>query len=139
MKKKFLIFIVCVMIMNTCLSPVALASSSNSDLGSVDVSVDANGKVTVGPSGAATHTSGATRYSIIHIIRNYKEIAAVVLGICVITSIIMLLIAILRLGASGDNQQARANSWKAIIVSGVALSLFGGAGAAIGIFWNFLK
>ncbi len=139
MKKKILIFIVCVMIMNICLSPIALASSNNSDLGSIDVNVDSNGKITVGPSGTATHASGATRSSIIKIISNYKEIAAVVLGICVITSIIMLLVAILRLGTSGDNQQARANSWKAIIVSAVALSLFGGSGAAIGIFWNFLK
>lgn len=69
---------------------------------------------------------------------NYRTIAQVILGICVITAIISFLFQITKLGASGDNERLRRSAIVGILVSGLVLTVFGGLEIVVSVFWNVL-
>lgn len=70
------------------------------------------------------------------ILDQYKSLVMLFTGILTITCIALLIFNISKLSMAGSNDQARRNAIIGIMVSGIALSLFGGAGIVIGFFWN---
>lgn len=140
MKRKFAVCLLLILALTLLMSPAALATDEDGDaagnyMGQFQVDVGSNGEVHVGTGSSST---GSVSDSIAAVIGNYKEVAALILGVCVITSIIALMIAISRLGTSGDNERARANAIRAVAFSGLALAIFGSASIVIGAFWNAL-
>lgn len=77
--------------------------------------------------------------SISVVIGKYKGIAATIMGLCVITSLIALVFNITKLGASGSNDRVRREAIIAIAFSALSITLFGGGTIAVGIFWNALN
>ena len=67
---------------------------------------------------------------------NYKAIAQVITGICVITAMICFLYQITRLGAAGDNDRQRKSAITGILVASTVLMVFGGLEIVVSIFWN---
>lgn len=139
MKSKIAVCILLILALTLLMSPAALATDDEegNHMGRVHVVPGSDGTIYVGTEDDPT-TSGSVSDSIATVIGNYKEVAALILGVCVITSIIALMISITRLGASGDNERARANAIKAIAFSGLALAIFGSSSIVIGAFWNAL-
>ena len=71
-------------------------------------------------------------------ITNLKSLAIVIVGICAICSIIMFIVSITKLSASAGNEMMRKKALVGILMSGLALALFGGGTVVIGMFWNML-
>lgn len=69
---------------------------------------------------------------------NYKNVAVLILGICIITSLICFLVQITKLGAAGDNQNARTKAIKGVMISGIVLAAFGALTTIVGVFWGAL-
>lgn len=95
----------------------------------VDVDYDGNEIITVGDGATGDYTT---------LLSNSKTTATMILGICVITSILCLFYQITRLGAAGSNEVLRRSALKGILFSGLALAIFGSLTLVVGSFWGFL-
>lgn len=87
------------------------------------------------PPGSGTANMEA---SISDLVLDGKTLAVGFMGLCAITSILALFWNIAKLGAAGDNERERRRAWVGILVSGLALSIFGGLSVVVGLFWNAL-
>jgi len=87
--------------------------------------------ISIGGDGVA---DGENAYE--NLFTNYKAIAQVITGICIITSLICFLYQITKLGAAGDNDRARKAAIKGILVAGLVLTAFGGLEIVVSVFWN---
>lgn len=68
-----------------------------------------------------------------------KEVLQWTTGILALIMFFFLIWQFMKLGASGDNEQARKKAIQGILTSGIALSLFGGSSIIIGFFWSALS
>lgn len=73
------------------------------------------------------------------IVTTYRTIASAITGILAVTMFIFMLIQFSKLGAAGDNEQARKRAIAGILTTGIATALLGGATIVIGFFWNILS
>lgn len=67
-----------------------------------------------------------------------RSVAMAITSICTIICFVAFLISVTKLSTSAGNPAARQRALTGILVSGVALALFGGAFIVVGFFWNFL-
>lgn len=106
----------------------------------LDIDISGGG-ITIKPPGSNV-SIGGTDYmtGLVAFIDKYKNVALAILAVCVITSILCLIFAITKLGAAGvaDNPRAKNVAMMGILISGIALALFGGLTIVIGFFWNLL-
>lgn len=65
-----------------------------------------------------------------------KTLATALMGIFAITALIFFIISLTKLSTSAGNEQGRARAIKGILFSGIALALFGGATALVGVAWG---
>lgn len=70
------------------------------------------------------------------VVKQYKEIGTVILGVCVITAFICLLWQITKLGMAGSDQRSRSMALKGILFSGAAIAIFGSLSLVAGMFWG---
>lgn len=114
------------------LSGVSFAAEDEHFQASIDAS-SGNITIAVPNSGVGQGSSGYDT-----VINGYKTLAQGFTGLCAITAIIFLFINISKFGASGSNERDRQMAIKGILVSGIALSLFGGMTAVVSVFWTAL-
>lgn len=128
------------------ISPALAADASG---GGIDNAVDANGfQISTGANGTITIKPGHQvsiggtdwRSGLTDIIDKYKGVAQGILAICAITSLVCFIWAITRLGSStlDSAPHARKQAIMGLLVSGIALALFGGLSVVVAFFWNFL-
>lgn len=79
-----------------------------------------------------------TQNEFINFFTTFKTLAAAVMGICTITSLICFIISVSKLSTSAGNDMMRSKALKQILWSGIALAAFGGSATLVGIFWNIL-
>lgn len=89
--------------------------------------------ITVGDGSAVDSETAYT-----NLFTNYKAVAQAITGICVITSMILFLYQITKLGAAGDNQRGRKSAITGILVTGSVLAIFGGLEVVVSLFWNIM-
>jgi len=103
----------------------------------VSVSVDGSGNITIEtPSTTGVSLSPSLVYE--KVISKYKVIGVAILGMCIITSLLVFLFHVTKLGAAGGNEQARRAAIRGLLFSGLSLSLFGGLATVVGLFWGLL-
>ena len=73
------------------------------------------------------------------IVTTYRTIASAITGILAVTMFIFMLVQFSKLGAAGDNEQARKRAIAGILTTGIATALLGGATIVIGFLWNILS
>lgn len=120
---------------------MTLAGASNSfAAGGLDIDISGGG-ITIKPPGADISIGGTDYMSgLVNFIDKYKSVALAILAVCVITSILCLIFAITKLGAAGvaENPRAKHMAMMGILISGIALALFGGLTIVVSFFWNLL-
>lgn len=94
------------------------------------------GDISISLPGAASAPTGGASSAFAVIFQKYKSIGVAIIGICVITAIICLLVQITKLGAAGDNERMRASALKGIIYCGAVIAAFGSLALVVGMFWN---
>lgn len=129
LKKRLTSFVMMCLCLCLMVVPAFAASSPFLDFNYGDDGVN----ISVGGEGIG---SGDSAYE--NLFTNYKAIAQVITGICIITSLICFLYQITRLGAAGDNDRARKSAITGILVSGLVLTAFGGLEIVVSVFWNAL-
>lgn len=67
---------------------------------------------------------------------SFKAFGTAISGICALTSLVFFVIALTKLSTSAGNDRARSSALKGVLLSGVALALFGGITVIVGVFWN---
>ncbi len=72
------------------------------------------------------------------LVNRYQKIASIICGILAVTMFILMLLQFTKLGAAGDNEQARKRALGGILTTGIATALLGSASVVIGFFWNAL-
>lgn len=105
----------------------------------IDIQIDGNGvKIQPGDMPDMTQTTGVKDAFEDHVMKQVREVAQVITAICTIICFVAFLISVTRLATSAGNPQARQRALSGILVSGIALTLFGGAWVVVSFFWNFL-
>lgn len=66
-------------------------------------------------------------------IQGLKALGMVGMGVCVLITLTMLVISITKLSLSAGNEHQRSRAIKGILICGIALALFGGAGLLVSI------
>lgn len=102
------------------------------------VSFGSDGSMSISLPSATGVTGGDATSAISLMFQKYKSIGVVIVGVCIITAILSVLVQITKLGAAGDNERMRVVAMKGIIISGGVLSAFGALALVMGIFWNAL-
>lgn len=72
-------------------------------------------------------------------INSMKSIGSVFLGVSIVTCILFLAIYITKLGAAGDDENARKKATSGILVSGIALAILGGLSIFLAFFWGIFR
>lgn len=147
---RFLIFSV-LLFMFTCLVPIISPmnvyatgvtdsggdenSGSGDDLSGLSISLDEDGgTLTVN---GLDNKDGKGFWETIF--AKYKVIILGISGIATLTFVILFIINFVKLGASGDNPQARRAQITACLWTGIATALCGSIMIVVGMFWNALK
>lgn len=128
---------------------VQVAMAANEAGGGVDTAVHPNGfNFSAGTNGTITITPGTQvsiggtdwRTGLAEIVVKYKGIAQVILGLCTITALVLFILSIARLSTSAVDSMpmARKKAATSILISGIALALFGSLTTVVGFFWNFI-
>lgn len=68
----------------------------------------------------------------------YKSVAQFVIGLLLVTSFFGMIIQITKLSTSGDNDMARRNAIKGILVCGIGIALMGAAEIIVSVLWSTL-
>lgn len=102
------------------------------------VSFGSDGSMSISLPSATGVTGGDATSAISLMFQKYKSIGVVIVGVCIITAILSVLVQITKLGAAGDNERMRVVAMKGIIISGGVLSAFGALALVMGFFWNAL-
>lgn len=101
---------------------------------------DGNGvKIEAGDMPDMTQVTGVKDAIETHVMSQVREVAQVITTICTIICFVAFLISVTKLATSAGNPQARQRALSGILVSGIALALFGGAWVVVSFFWNFLN
>lgn len=130
-------------------SNISNALAANEGSGGINNAVDANGfQISTGANGTITIKPGTQvsiggtdwQTGIGDIIDKYKGVAQGILAVCAITSLVCLIISITRLSSSSLDSapHARKQALMGLLVSGIALALFGGLSVVVAFFWGFL-
>lgn len=137
------------MALGAVFSGVCPALAAHDTPGTINNTVDANGfHISTGTNGTITITPGNQvslsgtdwQVGLAGVISKYKGVAQGILAICTVTALIFLIISIAKLSASSVDSMpmARRKASVGILVSGIALALFGGLSVVVGFFWSFL-
>ena len=110
------------------------ATTEAGDIGNVDVSMGDDGTVTV-----TGFEDGGSESTWNKIFQKYKVIIAGVSGVLTLTFIVIFMINISKLGLSADNPAGRSRAIAGLLVTGIAVALFGAVTIICGLFWNALK
>lgn len=92
--------------------------------------------ITVTDAGISVGGSATASTDYTAVTNEIKGILQWVTGLLALVMFFFLILQFMKLGASGDNEQARKKAIQGILTSGIALSLFGGSSFIIGFFWN---
>ena len=118
-----------------------LACTANSfAAGGLDIAIGGDG-ITIKPPGMNPSIGGNDYLTgLAGFIDKYKEVAILILAVCIITTIICLIYNITKLSAAGasSNPHMKQMAMIGILISGIALALFGGLSIVVGFFWNLL-
>lgn len=115
------------------------ADGSSGDSGNhFGVSFGSDGSMSISLPNATGVDGGDATSAISLIFQKYKSIGVVIVGMCIITAILSVLVQITKLGAAGDNERMRVVAMKGIIISGGVLSAFGALALVMGFFWKAL-
>ena len=71
-------------------------------------------------------------------ISRFRDLGVVITGLGAITCVFFLALSITKLGAAGDNDQARRRAIAGLATSSVAVAILGGLSVYLGFFWKFL-
>lgn len=120
-----------------------LASLANMGTALADgfqVTTDGSGGITIKPGDQVSLGGNDWKTGLVAIIDKYKGIAQGILAFCAITALVCLIISITRLSTSSIDSapHARRQATIGLLVSGIALALFGGLSVVVGFFWNVL-
>ena len=120
---------------------MTLACTANSfAAGGIDIDIGQGG-ITIKPPGMNPSIGGDDYLTgLVGFVDKYKQVAILVLAVCIITAIICLVYNITRLSAAGasSNPHAKQMALMGILISCIALALFGGLSIVVGFFWNLL-
>lgn len=122
--------------------PMLLSSFFNSVIPAyaIDIQVDRDGvKINPGEMPDMTRVDGVKDAVDQIVMPQVRSIGLAITSICTIICFAAFLISVTKLSASAGNPQARQRALTGILVSGIALALFGGAWVVVSFFWNFLS
>ena len=71
-------------------------------------------------------------------ISRFRDLGVVITGLGALTFVFFLALSITKLGAAGDNDQARRRAIAGLATSSVAVAILGGLSVYLGFFWKFL-
>ena len=71
-------------------------------------------------------------------ISRFRDLGVVITGLGALTCVFFLALSITKLGAAGDNDQARRRAIAGLATSSVAVAILGGLSVYLGFFWKFL-
>jgi len=71
-------------------------------------------------------------------ISRFRDLGVVITGLGALTCVFLLALSITKLGAAGDNDQARRRAIAGLATSSVAVAILGGLSVYLGFFWKFL-
>lgn len=154
--KRFAALFACMMIIVSCMVPVAFASvgepGTNAQMGGEDLTgggvntvndidaetlVDENGKLSVNIKGITdVKDNGQSVWQ--KIFTQYRGVIVGLSGIGAITMIVFFIINFMKLGASSGNPQQRTQALVGIIWCGLAAAGLGGVTIFVGFFYNML-
>ena len=109
-------------------------TTESGGLGDIDVSMGDDGTVSV-----TGFEDGGSESTWNKIFQKYKVVIAGISGVCTLTFIVIFMVNISKLGMSADNPTARSKAIGGLLVTGIAVALFGSVTVICGLFWNSLK
>lgn len=106
----------------------------------IDIQVDGSGvKIQPGDMPDMTQVTGVKDAVDDLVMPQVRAVAQVITTICTVICLAAFLISVTKLATSAGNPQARQRALTGILISGIALALFGGAWVVVSFFWNFLN
>lgn len=136
MLRKIAIYIVCfmgVLILAVAVSSPAYAATVTPHF---SVSIDpASNEVSVSTPSTDASTAQTGKF----ILDRTKVVTRIIFGLCAITSLAAFICQIVKLGAAGANEMLRRRAIQGLLVSGSALSLFGGLSVFASFFWKLIS
>ena len=88
------------------------------------------------PDHSLNNTIGASEAA--DTISRFRDLGVVITGLGALTCVFFLALSITKLGAAGDNDQARRRAIAGLATSSVAVAILGGLSVYLGFFWKFL-
>ena len=105
----------------------------------IDIKVDGSGvKIQPGDMPDMTQVTGVKDAVDNLVMPQVRAVAQTITTICTVICLAAFLISVTKLATSAGNPQARQRALTGILISGIALALFGGAWIVVSFFWNFL-
>lgn len=106
----------------------------------IDIQVDGSGvKIQPGDMPDMTQVTGVKDAVDDLVMPQVRAVTQVITTICTVICLAAFLISVTKLATSAGNPQARQRALTGILISGIALALFGGAWVVVSFFWNFLN
>lgn len=110
------------------------ATGDSGGIDSIGVTMGEDGSISISGVSDSDSTSTWNR-----IFNEYKVVIIGISGIATLTFLVFFIINILKLGASGDNPNARKSATIALIVTFIACALCGSVTLFVGLAWNAFK
>lgn len=146
LKRSFTVLAIIIAMFSVIASPLesyATASTVNevsdaNDPNSVQVTIDANGKLQISGGGFGNgKVSSADAWS--KFIAKYQNFITGLAGIGAVTMIVLFIFQFLKLGASAGNPQARSQALAGCLWTGIAAMGLGAVTIIVGFFYNAIR
>lgn len=115
----------------------AFADTPKANNGVPDVTIGADGNMTISGSGFADGENGENAWT--QIIKKYRVFIVGISGIAAITMVVIFIFQFLKLGASAGNPQARSQALVGLLWSGIAAAGLGAVSLIVGLFYRAVE